>query len=44
MDVYAMGIADLRRGLRSKEFSATELTQTMLDRIEALDYLRFMPT
>lgn len=37
MDVYAMGIADLRRGLRSKEFSATELTQTMLDRIEALD-------
>lgn len=37
MDVFAMGIADLRRGLRAKEFSATELTQTMLDRIEAFD-------
>lgn len=37
MDLHTLGIADLRRGLRSKEFSATELTQTMLGRIEALD-------
>lgn len=37
MDLHTLGIADLRRGLRSKEFSATELTQAMLGRIEALD-------
>ena len=37
MDLHTLGIADLRRGLRSKKFSATELTQTMLGRIEALD-------
>lgn len=34
---HTMGIAEIRGGLSNKEFSATELTQAMLGRIEALD-------
>jgi aspartyl-tRNA(Asn)/glutamyl-tRNA(Gln) amidotransferase subunit A len=37
MALYLRSIAELRRGLRAREFSSVELTQAFLDRIARLD-------